>query len=212
MNIQAFIQAYQGQHVPNNAGGFVGECVSLAARWAQEQLDIPNGDSVLYCQTTGGARDLWEHPTDLELQYFEKINPSSPLVGDLIVWGTNRGSYGHIAIYVGGGQVFQQLGTPIFQVANQTSVGPVPPLGYLRKKGEKMAAQDTLIDRELAIKLIVGYLHRPPNQPVEEGAINSILNQPIWRGTDILTGSTEYQNYGNGNFKPYSPPQLYAKG
>lgn len=139
MNLDQFITKYNGKSVANNHGGFVGECVSLAARKVQEVDNVPNGDAVLYCQATGGARDLYESPTNLLLTYYDRIPNGQPRVkGDLVVWGSTLGKYGDVAIALDSGtQLFGQLGTPVFipaNIRNETR----QPLGYLRLKGTQV--------------------------------------------------------------------------
>lgn len=133
--LDEFEQYYYGKSVPNNHNQFKGECVSLAARWAQEGQNVPNGDQTLYCAYTDGARDLYESygkPGMYIQNYYDKV--PSPIDGDLVVWGANMGQYGDVAIYSGAGQVFGQLGTPVFQPAAARQMTPTP-LGYLRRKG-----------------------------------------------------------------------------
>lgn len=146
--MDAFINKYTippDQEVPNNSGGFVGECVSLVARYAQEVQGIPNADGVLYCTKTGGARDLYEQYDGLLPKYYDRIPAGTPQIGDLVVWGANRGFYGHVAIYIGNGQVFQQLGTPVFQPAAVAPIGDTSPLGYLRLKGGSMPSTEEVL-------------------------------------------------------------------
>lgn len=139
MTLDQFVTAYTGESLTNNHGGYAGECVSLAARFAQEVQNVPNADGVLYCQTTGGARDLYENPTALTMQYYDKIPNGQPRQkADLVVWGANLGKYGDVAVALDSGtQIFGQLGTPVFIPANIRSETR-PPLGYLRLKGTDM--------------------------------------------------------------------------
>lgn len=143
--MQPFITKYttpSGQHVTNNHGNFPGECVSLAARFAQEIQGIPDADAVFYCPVSGGARDLYENPTQALLMYYERIPYGQPIQpNDYVVWGINRGSYGHVAMNIDGRQVFQQLGTPVFTPAAVASIGVLRPLGYLRLKGANMPTE-----------------------------------------------------------------------
>lgn len=148
MNPEVFRATYTGKEVSNNGGGFVGECVSLASRFAQQVQGVPGADSVLYCQVTGGARDLYENPTAKLLQYYTKVPYGQPRqLYDLVVWGINKGKYGDVAIaWDTGNTVFGQLGTPVF-IPAQIRVDTTAPLGYLRLKGGDMPLTPTQIDK-----------------------------------------------------------------
>lgn len=137
MNLSEFVNKYTGQHLTNNGGGFAGECVSLAARYAQEVQKVPNADSVLYCSNTGGARDLYEQFDGQLPTYYERIPYGQPRErGDLVVWGENMGEYGDVAVALDSfNTVFGQLGTPVFSPAG-TRIEVRRPLGYLRLKKE----------------------------------------------------------------------------
>lgn len=143
--LSQFEAEYYGKHVPNNHGGFVGECVSLAARWAQEGQGVADGDRALYCAYTGGARDLYESygKSGMHIQeFYDKV--SNPQEGDLAVWGANMGNYGDAAIYIGSGQVFGQLGTPVFIPAAARQLTPSP-LGYLRRRGTMIITTEDVV-------------------------------------------------------------------
>ena len=132
-----FIKVETGKHVADPARLYPGECLSLVKLYAYQHDKVP--EAVLYCSKTGGARDLYEQYDRLIPKYYTRIPFGKPaLRGDLIVWGSDMGGYGHVAIInkVLGKQtweVFQQLGTPIFHPAALATVN-VQPLGYLRLK------------------------------------------------------------------------------
>lgn len=142
MNTDQFVAKYTGQQLEQNNGGYKGECVSLAKRYAQEVQGVPDADTVL--QVPKGARQLYEgfNWNGKMAQYYDKIPYGQPRQrGDLVVWGSNLGSYGDVAIALDSGtQMFGQFGTPIFQPArirNETR----QPLGYLRNKGGIMGVK-----------------------------------------------------------------------
>ena len=155
MTLNNFVDTYTGKRATNNHGNFPGECVSLASRYAQEVQSVPNADAVLYCQTTGGARDLYENPTALTLRYYNKIPFGQPRQrGDLVVWGGNLGKYGDVAIALDSSNtIFGQLGTPVFIPAN-TRQEIRQPLGYLRLKGDDMVQDQDV--RNLWPKMFAG--------------------------------------------------------
>lgn len=173
MTLNNFVDTYTGKRATNNHGNFPGECVSLAARYAQEVQSVPNADAVLYCQTTGGARDLYENPTALTLRYYNKIPFGQPRQrGDLVVWGGNLGKYGDVAIALDSSNtIFGQLGTPVFIPAN-TRQEIRQPLGYLRLKGDDMV-------QEQDVKNIIPVMFA--GRAADAGDIKA------WAGTDWKT-------------------------
>lgn len=224
MTPQTFLN-YIGQEVPNNHGKFVGECVSLAARFAQEVQGVPDADSVFYCSVTGGARDLYEQYDGKIPTYFDRIPYGQPpKLYDYIVWGANRGHYGHIAI-IYGSQVFQQLGTPVFKPAELASSGTQPPLGYLRLKGGTVDINyDALVRRLLSLSTLMAQPgnapdRQPTTQEMEDGISRTKLD--IVAYIDNLMGTApwganwnkvkHYNEDVNTGFKPYSGPPLFTK-
>lgn len=92
MNLQDFINAYNGQSV----GG--GQCVALVKQY---QIDVLNTTA----PAVGNAKDYWENyeSTQFLQQTYDKIPLSSGgAIGDVVVWNGNvGGGYGHIAIVTG---------------------------------------------------------------------------------------------------------------
>ena len=93
MTLQEFFDAYDGLWVESTGisdSGSRDQCVDL---WRVFNLRVVGGPNV-----TGNAVDYWTNfPTD----FYEKI-PNTPTgvpkAGDVIIWGTNYGPYGHIAV------------------------------------------------------------------------------------------------------------------
>ncbi len=93
MTIQHFFDAYNGLWIESTGisdSGSRDQCVDL---WRVYNLRVIGGPNV-----TGDAVDYWtNYPTD----FYDKI-PNTPTgvpkLGDVIIWGTNYGSYGHIAV------------------------------------------------------------------------------------------------------------------
>lgn len=204
MTLNEFIAKWSGKAAPNNSGGFLNECVSLASQFSQNVLNVPNSDGVLYCQTTGGARDLYESPTALELQHYDKIPPGSPQINDLVVWGSSMGQYGDVAIYIGNNEVFGQQGTPVFLPANIRTKNSGE-LGYLRLKGEIMwnitKAQENAI-YQLKMKDFPGpdyngYAGLPATQANVDAMIAKIQGLP---------------EPSTPGFTPYKGPPLFVEG
>jgi hypothetical protein len=113
-----FVNRYNnGDYLDNGMGDYLGECVSLAIRFANEVYDVPYG--TLYCSNIGGARDLFEQFDGSIPDYFDRIendmnDPNQlPSKGDLIIHGTRLGYYGHVSVLLScdshGITVFEQF-------------------------------------------------------------------------------------------------------
>lgn len=122
-----YVAKYRGQQLTDNAGNFRGECLSLVKWVSQHDLGLANADNILHA-VNGAAKDLWYYPQPIQQQYYDKV--SEPQVNDIAVY--TNGTYGDVCFYIGNGQVFGQLGTPVFQPAAVRAVGS--PAGYLRRK------------------------------------------------------------------------------
>lgn len=93
MTIQQFFDAYNGLWIESTGISDIGsrdQCVDL---WRVYNLRVIGGPNV-----SGNAVDYWNtFPTD----FYDKI-PNSPTavpkLGDVMIWGTNYGPYGHIAV------------------------------------------------------------------------------------------------------------------
>lgn len=93
MTIQSFFDAYEGLWIESTSIGDSGsrdQCVDL---WRVYNLRVIGGPNV-----TGNAVDYWTNfPTD----FYDKI-PNTPTgvpkLGDVMIWGTNYGTWGHIAV------------------------------------------------------------------------------------------------------------------
>lgn len=78
-------------------GDFVGECVSLINQYCYRVLNVPAGE-------WGNAKD-WATSKSV-LAYFDKVGPAQ--AGDILVYGTELGKYGHIEIALDGNMSLQQ--------------------------------------------------------------------------------------------------------
>lgn len=100
MNLDQFIEKYNGKRVCDLDGGYCGECLSLVKRYISEVFGInppPSG--------VNSAYGYWSNFPDPLGAVFEKIpnTPSGiPQKGDIIIWGLSAGSYGHISIFIEG--------------------------------------------------------------------------------------------------------------
>lgn len=220
MTHDQFVNKYYGQQLTNNNGNYLGECVSLAARYAQEVQGVPNADGVLYCPVTGGARDLYEQfPSNGRPNYYDQIPyGQSPKVGDLVVWGANMGRYGDVAVYNGSGQVFGQLGTPVFIPAAARQMTPPQPLGYLRRKGGSDVS--TVGDNEIDQMswAYFGYGAGPDFITEHRGTESNtferfMYNHPVavaYR-QQVADWRKAAESGGGGKYKPYSGKPLFEE-
>jgi surface antigen len=81
----------------NNVGcdfdGYYGnQCMDLYRQYVKDVINCPQSPGV------GGAKDVW---TTYLKKYFVRVSNSPvnfPKKGDIVIWGTGAGPYGHIAI------------------------------------------------------------------------------------------------------------------
>lgn len=90
ITLSEFVSKYKGKLVDfDNAYG--GQCVDLYRQYVKEVLGLPQ------TPTVAGAKDIWNGATN----GFDKIanTPDGfPLPGDVMIWGSKYGPYGHVAI------------------------------------------------------------------------------------------------------------------
>ena len=93
MNLDNFIKKYDGQGIDWD-GSYGYQCMDLAHCYAVNVVgkDIP---------AVPAAKDEWNKTID---GYTKIANTPDgvPLKGDIIVWGTEIGAYGHIAVFIEG--------------------------------------------------------------------------------------------------------------
>lgn len=227
MNLDQFVDKYNGKSVSNNHGNFKGECVSLAARYAQEVQGVDDGDNALYCANVGGARDLYEwygKPGSNVQEFYDRIPFGQPrLKGDMVVWGTNLGYYGDIAIALDSGiQIFGQLGTPVFIPAN-IRTETRQPLGYLRRKGDNSNMYPTEPELQ-AVTAQTGW-QKDSSGKTNPNAIaywcygtgNPNWGDPVKVRIELdnelyYAGRAEGQSMTPGTYKPYTGKPLFTEG
>ena len=125
-----FFGKYDGKGIDfDNYYGF--QCMDLYRQFVKECLEFPQSPPVT------GAKDVWD--TYLQDKFIRILNTieAVPIKGDIVIWGTGAGPYGHIAICKDGTQAeftsFEQ-NWPVgslchFQKHNYNNV-----LGWLRVK------------------------------------------------------------------------------
>lgn len=95
MSLDDFIQKYEGKEIDYD-GAFGAQCVDLYRAYVKEVLGYPQSPPV------EGAKDIWD--TYLP-EYFTRIENTPeglPEKGDIVIFGTGLGKYGHVAIFLEG--------------------------------------------------------------------------------------------------------------
>ena len=95
MTFEDFIKKYDGKKIDYD--GFYGaQCMDLYRQYVKEVLVFPQSPGV------EGAKDVWN--TYLKNKYTRVVNTDEgvPDKGDIVIWGSGAGTYGHIAIFIEG--------------------------------------------------------------------------------------------------------------
>lgn len=91
MSTNDFFKKYDGQKIDYD-GFYDGQCVDLYDQFCKDVINCP-----IYL--VAGAKDIFtNYPTD----YFTRVlnTPDAvPETGDVIIWGSGLGEYGHVAIF-----------------------------------------------------------------------------------------------------------------
>lgn len=180
MTFDQFIAKYKGKGLDFD-GSYGNQCVDMARFYWRDVLGISQPRGV------AGAKDFWtNYDTDPNLKNnFTKIPNTRELIpqkGDVIIWGSSYGKWGHIAIATEGTidnfSAFSQndpTGTKsiIKYYPNFNGV-----LGVLRPKspnnGSNEPEGDNMSDYEEAIRKAVGYDN-----------VCSVLGQPTTTSSDV---------------------------
>jgi len=127
MTLQEFINANNGKGLDFD-GAYGYQCVDLAQFWSRE-LGGP--------RFTGNAKDIFGQAP----AFYDSIpnTPSGvPQAGDIMIWGTKVGPYGHIAVFIDGDvnrfRSFDQ-NWPVGSICHVQSHDYFGVVGWLRKKG-----------------------------------------------------------------------------
>lgn len=100
MTLQKYIDETLGKIICYPAGQYCGECLSLAKDYIKKRYGInppPSG--------SGSAYGYWSNFPNPLSTIFKKVanTPTGvPKAGDIMIWGTGVGKYGHISIFVEG--------------------------------------------------------------------------------------------------------------
>lgn len=163
MTLNEFVQKYENKFVDWDSH-FGSQCVDLFRQYVNDVLVIPQPPGV------SGANELFTVAQD---KYWEKLT-KNPRPGDVVIWGTGIGPWGHVAIYLNGDEnnltSFDQnfpVGTPCHkQNHNYKNI-----LGYLRKKESDM--------KDVIWNVVNGfyreYYHREPTTQELDNHVKAIL-------------------------------------
>jgi len=95
MTIEEFVEKYNGKGI--DFDGYYGDqCMDLYRQYLKEVLEVPQTPPVV------GAKDIWYQPTPENFERVENTPNAVPSLGDIIIWGTVLGTFGHVAIFLEG--------------------------------------------------------------------------------------------------------------
>jgi len=123
MNVLQFFKKYFGKGVDFDKSYGL-QCMDYAEQYNKEVVKAP--------RIGGDAKDAW---TRYSKKHYKKVVGGVPKLGDLVVWGTKIGQYGHISVATGKGNrlwfqsVDQNWGQGLPRYVNHSYYGV---LGYLR--------------------------------------------------------------------------------
>jgi len=98
MTLSEFVNKYTEIGVDYDHDSFSNhfQCVDLYRQYVKEVLGYPQSPGVT------GAKDIWDSYLK---EYFEQIKNTPtgvPNYGDIIIWGSTYGTYGHVAVCISG--------------------------------------------------------------------------------------------------------------
>jgi len=177
MTIKEFFDAYLGFWIETNKGtdtATLDQCVDLWRAYNRRVISAPD--------VYGNAVDFWnKYPTD----FYDKIpnTPSGvPQLGDVIVWGTKYGKYGHIAVCTDIANIktftsFDQndpFNSPChFQPHTYTGV-----LGWLRPKNQQALVGK--VEENILIKILSeGFATLPEEDTLKKGNLEGYLRSIV---------------------------------
>ena len=104
-----------------------GQCVTLIQEYIRLCYGVP-------FKARGNAKDWINTCNDIA------VKTNNPEYGDIIIWGSNAtsGGYGHIAIYIGGKEYYDQyIGKKAGYSTNSIKTS-IKPVGYLKLNGDRV--------------------------------------------------------------------------
>lgn len=144
MNLNDFINQNTGKMV-GSRGGIAGQCVSLAQAWAEA-----NGVGGTPVFPVAAAKDMAGARGDA-FNWIANTPTGVPQPGDIMVWNTAVGPYGHTAIFVSGdanGFTSFDQNWPVGSSAHKQAHNYNGVVGWLRLKGnDNVGVANTEYDR-----------------------------------------------------------------
>ena len=95
MTLDEFIKKYDSKGIDYD-GAFSTQCVDLFRQYVKEVLEYPQSPPVV------GAKDIWDTYLPEYYQRIENTPYGVPDKGDIIIFGTTLGKYGHVAVFIDG--------------------------------------------------------------------------------------------------------------
>lgn len=136
MTLQDFIQEWTDKKCKFPTG-FGGECMDLYRQYCKEVAQVPQSPPVK------GAVNVWDN-FDPSFDRIANTPTGVPEPGDIVIWGTKVGEFGHIAVFVSGtSKKFQSFDQnwpagSLCHIQDHTYNGV---LGWLHKKPESATTQ-----------------------------------------------------------------------
>lgn len=154
MTVNEFVQKYDGQTIDFD-GKYGGQCVDLYRQYVKEVLDYPQSPPV------EGAKDIWNSYLP---EHFTRIGNTPngiPRNGDVLIWGTQLGPYGHVAIFLEGDVndfISFDQNSPLNSTCHIQHHDYKGVLGWLRPKQLPMTNEDqTVLNRLKAYQEQAGH-------------------------------------------------------
>lgn len=143
-DLNSFINQNMGKMV-GSRGGIAGQCVSLVQAWAEA-----NGVGGTPVFPVAAAKDMAGARSD-SFDWIGNTPSNVPQAGDIVVWGTGVGQYGHTAIFVdGNANSFTSFDSnwPVGTSAHKQAHNYNGVVGWLRLKGNNnVGVANTEYDR-----------------------------------------------------------------
>ena len=95
MTVNQFITKYTNKGIDFD-GSFGNQCMDLYRQYVKEVLSFPQSPAV------PGAKDVWDTYLTDRFTKISNTPTNTPKNGDVVIWGTKIGQFGHIAIFVDG--------------------------------------------------------------------------------------------------------------
>jgi hypothetical protein len=132
-NADEYANARLNIYFPGNPASLDGQCVSLVKWFLQEMTAVPNPQAA-----RGHAKDYGD--TLVDQGHATVVTAANRRRGDLVVWKSDGGGYGHIGVLLSGDRVFEQnvglAGIPSKMVgSNRVYASRIHPLVQSWRKG-----------------------------------------------------------------------------